>query len=80
MAFVNSLDDKKGELIFPKGLNLRQMNRYYDKFSENYDVIKGNLFYSTKWKGDDKSIDNDDDTSEFNRILLITKPERMKKY
>ena len=79
MAFVNSLDDKKGELVFPKGLNNRQMNRYYDKFSENYDVIKNNLFYSTKWKSDDKANDNDDDTTEFNRILLITKPEQVEK-
>ena len=89
MAFVNSLHDKNGELVFPKGLNLRQMNRYYDKFAENFDVIKNNLFYSTQWKttdvafrGDksgDKTVDNDDDTSEFNRILLITKPEQVEK-
>ena len=72
IAFVKSFHNKKAEMIFPKGLNHRQEQRYYDKFSENFGVIKDNLYYSTVW---DTKDDNGDTYQQLNRLLLVTKPE-----
>ena len=64
--YITSIE-KGFELLYPKTLNTRQMNRYDEKFSNDFITTNNELFYAPRI--------NNDKNNKFSITMLVVRPQ-----
>lgn len=69
--YITSIE-KGFEPLYPKTLNTRQMNRYDEKFSNDFITTNNELFYAPRI--------NNDKNNKFSITMLVVRPQTKTKY